>query len=135
MSKGKPRYAPAPDIAILARDIVDTLGLDYIDLSKVRFVRSKGTKTRAVARIWGLSRIFQESFGYPPSYVIEVISERYDKLPRDEKEKTILHELLHIPKTFSGALVSHKHFGKPRVTGRIVNKLWKEYRSRKLSSG
>ncbi len=127
----KPRYDPAPDVAMMAADIVRTLGWEHIDLSRIRFVRSKGTKTRAVARIWGLSRIFQESFGWRPAYVIEVMSERFDKLPKDEKEKTIIHELMHIPKSFSGALVSHKHFGKWRVNERRVSTVWKEYRRRK----
>ncbi len=124
----KIKFEPAPDLAILAKDIVDKLGWDHIDLSRVRFVRSRGSKSRALARIWGLSRVFQVAFDWEPSYVIEVISERFDKLPREEKEKTIIHELLHIPKSFSGALVSHKHFGKWKVTSRQVKKYWEIYR-------
>ncbi len=130
----KPKYLPAPDVAIIAKDIVDTLGWDYIDLSRVRFVRSFGSKTRAVARIWGLSRIFQESFGWGPAYVVEVMAERFDKLSREEKERTVIHELMHIPMSFSGALVSHKHFGKWRVTDRRVYAVWKEYRQKKQMS-
>ncbi len=127
----KPKYEPAPDVAMMARDIVDTLDWNYIDLSRIRFVRSRGSNTRAVARIWGLSRIFQEAFGWEPSYVIEVMSERFDKLPVDEKKKTVIHELMHIPKSFSGALVSHRHFGKWRVTERQVSAVWREYLKRK----
>ena len=123
----KPVYSSARDVEIIAEEIVNTLRWGHIDLSRVKFVRSKGSKARAVARIWGLPRIFQETFGFQPSYVIEVLSENYDKLPLEEKEKTIIHELLHIPKTFSGALVSHRQFGKPTVNGRIVNKYWRQY--------
>ena len=44
-----------------------------------------------------------------PAYVIEVISGYFDKLSVQEQDKVILHELMHIPKNFSGALVPHTH--------------------------
>jgi len=69
-----------------------------------------------VARIHGLGKIWQEALLKPPAYVIEVISERYDRLSEEEKEKTIIHELLHIPKGFSGGFRPHKgYINKKRV--------------------
>jgi predicted metallopeptidase len=48
--------------------------------------------------------------------VIEVISERYDRLGETEKERTLIHELLHIPKGFSGGFRPHKgYINKKRV--------------------
>lgn len=43
-----------------------------------------------------------------PHYVIEVATERFDRLTDSDQERTLIHELMHIPKTFSGALVSHR---------------------------
>lgn len=61
-----------------------------------------------------------------PQYIIEVITQRFDKLPEEEKERTLIHELMHIPKTFSGALVSHR--GKARrIDRKTVEVLYQQY--------
>jgi predicted metallopeptidase len=62
--------------------------------------------------------------------VIEVISERYDKLCETEKEKTIIHELLHIPKGFSGGFRPHKGYI-DRKTVELLHKKLQEQRKSK----
>ena len=42
-----------------------------------------------------------------PGYIIEVISGYFDKLSQSDQDKVLLHEIRHIPKNFSGALVPH----------------------------
>ncbi|MEM4261913.1 MAG: putative metallopeptidase, partial [Candidatus Diapherotrites archaeon] len=42
-------------------------------------------------------------------YVIELISENFDKQSENEKIETIVHELMHIPKTFGGGFRHHDH--------------------------
>ena len=82
-------------------------GDSWIKTSRVFTYRSTNTKTRAYARIWGLSRIWQQALKIKPAYILEVISEKYDRLSNLEKSKILLHEVAHIPKNFSGALVPH----------------------------
>ncbi len=123
------RYSRADDVRELARDIVSRLPeyFGHVDLDRVWFVRSTGSRSTAVARIHGLPRIWREVLGLEPMYIIEVIGEKYDRLDMVGKVKIIIHELLHIPKRFSGGLRPHGKY----VNNRIVNKLLKIYLSRR----
>lgn len=101
-------FEMADDVKKLIDELIEQLQMEHIQPDRVFCVRSQGSKARAYARIWGLSRIFQIAAGYEPTYVIEVLSEHFDDLDHDRKIKVLIHELLHVPKTFSGALLSHK---------------------------
>lgn len=105
--------------------VIVSSGIDWVNLSRIFTFRSKNAKTRAYARIWGLSRIWQKALKVDPAYILEVISEKYDKLSDHEKNKVLLHELAHIPKNFSGALVPHIRRGKGNFYAK-VNKLIKK---------
>ena len=99
-------------------------------------MRSYKTSTNALARIWSLPKIWQKALDVEAHYIIEAVSENFDDLSEEDKKRTILHELMHIPKTFSGAVLSHKtsHFdGKgghkiKRINRRTVDKLFKVYK-------
>lgn len=123
--KGPWDFVPADDIKNMVTDLVSRLEFEHVQLPNIFCVRSLGSSTRAYARIWGLSRIFQVTAGFAPTYVIEVLSQHFDKLSYPEQQKVIIHELLHIPKTFSGALLSHK--GRyHRVDHKTVEELFKK---------
>ncbi len=114
------RYMEAPDVKMLADEISDCLDLFHVVPQFVYCYRSTGSKSkRIIARIHGLGKLWQEALRKPPIYVIEVLSERYDKLSKADKEKTLIHELLHIPKGFSGGFRSHRGY----VDRRRVEKL------------
>ena len=102
------KYQHAPEVKHTIEVLVDELQLTHIDVSRIHCIRSLDAKTRAYARIWGMSRLFFEVAGIPANYIIEVVAKHYDKLSEREKIKTLIHELMHIPKTFSGALLSHR---------------------------
>lgn len=124
-------YLKAPDVKMLVEDIVDRLELFYVVSDSIHCYRSKGSKSRRIiARIHGLGRIWQQALGRAPAYVIEVLSERYDKQTQEEKEKTIIHELLHVPKGFKGGFRPHKGY----ISRKRVEKMHREYQKRKFTS-
>ena len=106
-------YEVAPDVQADLEEIVRLLPDDFahVDARRVLCYRSRGATANIYARIWSLPGIWQAALGVEAHYVVEVV-EKYDRLPREDQEKTLLHELMHIPKTFSGALVPHTCFGK-----------------------
>src|SRR5579885_2184616 len=117
-------YEKAPDVQEAASRIVKLLNLDHIDLNRIHFYRSRGSRARRVqARIHGMERIWSEALQIKPAYVIEVLSEEFDMLDREERDKVIIHELLHIPKGFGGGLVPHKN----RINRRKVEALYENY--------
>jgi len=110
-SKGKFGFTPDNVLFSRVRKLVTSLALEWIDVSNVYAVKSVNSRSRAVARIWGLSKIWQKVLGVAPAYIIEAVSEKFDKLSDHQKDEVVLHELTHIPKNFSGALLPHTRKG------------------------
>lgn len=108
-SRSKLKFTSSPSLKKRIRTLAKSLDLSWIKSSRVFTYSSTGSKTRAYARTWGLPRLWQTSLKVTPAYIIEVISERFDKLSVDDQDRVLLHELTHIPKNFSGALVPHTH--------------------------
>ena len=112
-------------------ELVKKLEFSHIDPKKIIAFRSTGSKSRARARIWSLPRIWQQALSVGPHYCIEVLSEKYDRLSREDKIRVLIHELLHIPKTFSGSLLPHRGRGRTRVDASSVEshyrKIKKDY--------
>jgi len=105
----KIRYEGAHDVKVLVDEIIKAVNFYHVKSERVICIRSRGSKSkRIIARIHGLPRVWQESLNMKPYYLIEVISENYDNISEEEKEKTIVHELLHIPKNFKGGFRHHK---------------------------
>jgi predicted metallopeptidase len=91
-------------------------------------MRSFKATSRARARIWSFPKIWQMALTLPPYYVIEVLSHHFDHLSDDDKTRVIIHELMHIPKNFSGALVPHRGLHK-RINNHTVEALFKMYKN------
>lgn len=116
----------APDIERKLNHIIDTLDMHHIINARILCMRSFGSKGNAYARIWALPKIWQVALEINPFYVIEVLSEKFDHLPDEKKTRILIHELLHIPKRFSGGLVPHINRG-GRINERTVNEIYAIY--------
>ena len=106
------KWELAPDIKKRSFELIGQFGLSWIKFERLFFYRSYDSKARAYARTWGLPALWQRSLNVEPAYQIEVLAENFDKLSEENRDKVILHELSHIPKTFSGALLPHTRHSK-----------------------
>ena len=101
------KYILASDLQARMAEIVRILNLEHVDLSRVVCMRSYGSSTRrTIARCHTIGKVMQIAMKMPAHYAIEFL-EKFDKLPREEQDKSIIHELMHIPKTFGGGFRQH----------------------------
>ncbi|HEX6977489.1 MAG TPA: putative metallopeptidase [Patescibacteria group bacterium] len=121
----------APDIERRIAYLIELLHLDWLTASSIHCVRSNNAQTRAIARIWGLGRVWQITLNLKPAYVLEVISEKFDRESEEERDKILLHELVHIPRNFSGALLPHKKHGKGSFHDRLDRMIERYYEMKK----
>ena len=129
------KYCEAPEIKKQVDQITEELEFFHVVPQFVFCVRSKGSKAkRTIARIHGIGKLWQEVLNIPPSYTIEVISEIYDRMSSVEKEKTLIHELLHIPGGFSGGFRPHKGYVERRIVEDLYCRLQKTRSSKKSDS-
>ncbi len=115
------RYEEAPDLQGRLIEIVRKLDFSHIDLSRVKCFRGFGSSTHGVvARCHTIGKLMQKAIGVKAVYAIEFL-ERFEKLERKEQDKVIIHELMHIPKSFGGGFRHHDF-----VCERNVNMLYKK---------
>ncbi len=119
------RYEFAPDLQKIAEDISQKL-FPWINISRIKCFRSYGSSSkRTIARCHALGKLMQKALGISAFYPLEFLSERFDKLSEKEKIKTIIHELMHIPKTFGGGFRHHDF-----VCNKNVEKYFSIYQSK-----
>jgi predicted metallopeptidase len=115
-------WKKAPDIKRRINFIVNKLELNWIKSRRIYCFRSSYSTSRAYARIWGLSKVWQLALTQNPAYIVEVLEEKFDKLTLKEQDKVLIHELAHIPKNFSGSLLPHvRRRGKRNFDDRVRN--------------
>lgn len=120
------KYSDAEDIKAIAKEIVQRMSWEHVDLESVYFLRSHGSSSRGtIARCHALSRPMQIALKRKGFYLIEVISERFDRLSEDERIKVMIHELMHIPKSFGGGFIHHN-----LVNERSVSRTFEEFKKR-----
>jgi predicted metallopeptidase len=103
------KYEYAPDLQQRMMRIVQLLGMDHIKVERVECLRSYGSSTRrTIARCHALGKLMQKAMKTKAFYAIEFL-ERFDKMSKENQDKTIIHELMHIPKSFGGGFRHHDY--------------------------
>lgn len=119
------KYEFSPEIQKIAEEISVML-FPYIKIENIKCFRGYGSSSkRTIARCHALGKLMQLTVGVKAHYALEFL-ERYDKLSEEDKIKTIIHELMHIPKTFGGGFRQHDW-----VCEKNVDKFYKEYKEKK----
>ena len=123
------RYAFSQHWTARTKEIAQKLRLDFVDLERIAVVESKGSKARRViARIHSLGKVMQLGMQQKSFYVIELITENFNKQGEEEKTKTIIHELLHIPHGFGGGFRHHRGFVNAHTVEEAFRKLKEQMR-------
>ncbi|MBU1252326.1 MAG: metallopeptidase [Nanoarchaeota archaeon] len=118
------KYEYAPDLQVISDEISQLL-FPHVKIGRVRCFRSYGTSSRGtIARCHTIGKLIQKALNTDAFYVLEFISERFDKMDSEEQIKVIIHELMHIPSTFGGGFRHHDHVHEGNVE--------KNYRTYKL---
>ena len=103
------RYEYAFDLKERMSEIINSLGMEHIDANRVECIRSFGSSTkRTIARCHALGKLMQKAMKTKAFYAIEFL-EIFDRMNRKEQDKVIIHELMHIPKSFGGGFRHHDY--------------------------
>ncbi len=117
------KYEFAEDIQKIAEDVSKRL-FSHVKVDRIKCFRSFGTSSRyTIARCHALEKLMQKALGVKAVYALEFLSERFDKLSKEEQLKVIIHELMHIPHTFGGGFKHHNW-----VTEKNVNYHFESYK-------
>ncbi len=101
------KYELDSEIQAAVNEIAGLL-FPHVKIDSVVCIRSHGSSSRGtIARCHALGKAMQLALGRKGFYVIEVISKRFDRLSETDKIKTLIHELMHIPKSFGGGFIHH----------------------------
>ena len=121
------KYEFAPDLQKIAEE-VSRLLFPHVDLLRVKCYRSFGTRSKGtIARCHALGILMQKALGVSAFYPLEFLAERFDKLSDEDQIKVIIHELMHIPKSFGGGFRHHNF-----VTRKNIDKCYKMYLQKKM---
>ena len=131
------RYENALDIRERMIEVVNLLKMEHIDLERVDCLRSFGSSTRrTIARCHTIGKLMQKAMKTKAFYAIEFL-EPFEKMSKEEQDKVIIHELLHIPRTFGGGFRQHDYVCDKNVEvmhERFVNLKKNNFERRKFPS-
>ncbi len=101
------RYEYALDLQKIAEDVCDKM-FPHVKKDRIKCFRSYGSSTkRTIARCHALGKLMQKAMAVDAFYALEFLMPIFEKQNKDDQIKTIIHELMHIPKTFGGGFRQH----------------------------
>lgn len=101
------KYIDAPDLKKRTEEIAKALEMSHLDINRIECIRSFGSSTkRTIARCHALGKLMQKAMQTKAFYAIEFL-EKFEKLSKVDQDKVIIHELMHIPKSFGGGFRHH----------------------------
>ena len=120
------KYEYAPDIQQKMEDFSKVL-FPHVKIERVKCFRSHGSSSRnTIARCHTIGKLMQKAMDVKAFYALEFLSKRFDKLSEEDQDKTIIHELMHIPKTFGGGFRQHDF-----VCDKNINQYYKIFMAKK----
>ena len=120
------KYEFAQDLQDIAEEI-SLLLFPHVKIDKIKCFRSFGSSSKnTIARCHTIGKLMQRAMGVDAFYALEFLTNRFDKLSEEEQIKTVIHELMHIPKTFGGGFRQHDW-----VCDKNVNLMYKTYINKK----
>jgi len=120
------KYEKAEDIQNRIIEIAEKL-FPHVQVDSVVCLRSFGSTSRGtIARCYALGKAMQIALERKGFYIVEVISERFDRMNDKEQIRTLIHELMHIPKSFGGGFKFHNV-----VNDKNVETIYEQYVSLK----
>jgi len=109
------KYEKATDMEERVKEVISKLRMDHVEWENISCIRSFGSTSNAIARCHALGKVMQLALERRAFYVLEFVSEKFDSLPEDEKTRVIIHELMHIPKSFGGGFRHHDFVNRKNV--------------------
>lgn len=110
---GALKFSHAPEsMRLLTEDFIANIPeFRHLDAKRVHIIFSNSRTKRALALCHAFSQRLRFVLNMEPHYVIELIERRWQKLSVRDRAKVLIHELYHIPRTFSGNLRNHNDCG------------------------
>lgn len=117
------RYIRSQRLEAVVARMAELLGLSHVRADRVFCSVSFNARTRAYARIWGTPGPFVKLGVCEPAYVIELVYENLEGAGCDRLLAVLLHELLHIPRGFTGGLRRHGEWSRWSSLNAVLKRL------------
>ena len=103
------RYDYAFDLQRIAEEIC-SMFFPHVKVDRLKCFRSYGSSAkRTIARCHTIGKLMQKAMAVDAFYAIEFLMPIFEKQSHEDQIKTIIHELMHIPKTFGGGFRQHDY--------------------------